>query len=63
MRDNLLFFNIRETEGENTESLINELIKEELKIAEDVEFAEVHRIGQTAPHKFAQSWPSLRNTK
>ena len=51
MRDNLLFFNIRESDGENTESLAKNLIKEELKIVEDIEFARVHRIGGEAPHK------------
>ena len=51
MRDNLLFFNIRESDGEDPESLVKELIKEELKISEDVEFARVHRIGRKAPHK------------
>ena len=35
IRDNLLFFNICESDGENTESLMKELIKEELKIAQD----------------------------
>ena len=60
MRDNLLFFNIPETDGENTELLIKELIKEELKIAEDIEFARVHRIGRKAPHKIR---PILANNK
>ena len=51
MRDNLPLLNIREPDGENTESLIKELSKEELKIAEDVELARVYRIGRKASHK------------
>ena len=47
MRDNLAFFNVKETENEqtNTEDLVNGIIKDKMGIEENVEFEKVHRMG------------------
>ena len=48
MRDNLVFYNIQETESVeeeiNSESLVLDVIKSKLNIAEDVRFERVHRM-------------------
>ena len=46
MRDNLMFFNVKEEEGEDPEQLLKEFIREELKITRETEFARVHRTGR-----------------
>ena len=47
MRDNLVFFNVEETENEqtNTEDLVHGIIKDKMGIEENVEFERVHRMG------------------
>ena len=49
MRDNLVFYNLPETESEHgtitSEGIIKNLIKEKLEIDDNVEFERVHRIG------------------
>ena len=47
MRDNLVFFNVEETENEqtNTEDLVHGIIKDKMGIEENVEFDRVHRMG------------------
>lgn len=51
LRENLLFFGINETQGENCEDLVSDLIKTKLEIDKQIEFDRVHRLGQRYPGK------------
>jgi hypothetical protein len=44
MKYNLIFEGLNETEGENTETVIKEFIKTELKIENEISFQNVHRL-------------------
>ena len=45
MRENLLFYGIKENDGENSEALILDLIKTKLDISSSISLDRVHRIG------------------
>ena len=47
MKYNLIFEGLNETEGENTETVIKEFIKTELKIENEISFQNVHRLRKT----------------
>jgi hypothetical protein len=47
MKYNLIFEGLNETEGENTETVIKEFIKTELKIEDEISFQNVHRLRKT----------------
>ena len=44
MKYNLIFEDLNETEGENTERVIREFIKTELKIEDEISSQNVHRL-------------------
>lgn len=48
MKNNLIFTGLRESENENTESLLRQFIKTELNIHQRIEFGNVHRFGNGA---------------
>jgi hypothetical protein len=50
MKYNLIFEGLNETESENTETVIKEFIKTELKIEDEISFQNVHRLRKTKDH-------------
>jgi chromosome segregation ATPase len=50
MKYNLIFEGLSETESENTETVIKEFIKTELKIEDEISFQNVHRLRKTKDH-------------
>ncbi|KAH3882520.1 hypothetical protein DPMN_006460 [Dreissena polymorpha] len=48
MRENLLFYGLRENQQENCEQLIKQVISQRLEIVDNIIFDRVHRLGK--PH-------------
>ena len=51
MRENLIITGVPEIHNENTESCLKSVIKDKMRIDDNIEFERVHRIGQTHPSR------------
>jgi hypothetical protein len=61
MRDNLMFYNLAESESENCIHLIETFCKEKLKFEEVIEIDRSHRIGKQVPGKIRPIVTKFRN--
>ena len=60
MKYNLIFEDLNETEGENTERVIREFIKTELKIEDEISSQNVHRLRKIKAVYRELYWPDVR---